>query len=301
MGRGKWSGIALAGLAVVPCVAAPAAAADRGDRVRAVTSDTYPVSIRIDERTQGLAAVARAGIRRRADGRAHAAATTRIGRARVASGAVHASSTFACVSNRRRDGFVTYEPVQVKADEDAYFSKYTFHLYKQNRARRLTAPTGRYSSKQFEMCAAGGADTRGGNRLTRAVAMFTLRTQYDRLIGWKWGSAQREGTVSASLSFAVPVKPVSIGATVNVNSKDGFKGAVGPDGQAPEDFEQFKFNEVNSIFETGTTWRWQGSTSFDGNVGHALWELPQSARNPRTDVATNVRWHCGHLFGIGCA
>jgi hypothetical protein len=125
MGRGKWSGIALAGLAVLPCAAAPAAAADRGDRVRAVTSDTYPVSIGIDGRTQRLAAVARAGIRHLADGRARAAATTRIGRARVASGAVHASSTFACVSNRRRDGFVTYEPVQVEADEDAYFSEYT--------------------------------------------------------------------------------------------------------------------------------------------------------------------------------
>jgi hypothetical protein len=301
MEQGKWFGIALAGLAGLPWGAAPAAAADRGDRVRAVTSDTYPVSLRIDER-QRLAAVARPGIRELADGRAHAASNKRIGPARVSSGgAAHASSTFACVSNRRRNGFVTYEPVQVEADEDAYFSKYTFHLYKQNRARRLTAPTGRYSSKQFEMCAAGGADTRGGNRLTRAVAMFTLRTQYDRLIGWKWGSAQREGTVSASLSFAVPVKPVSIGGTVNVNSKDGFRGAVGPDGKAPEDFERFKFNEVNSIFETGSTWRWQGSTNFDGNVGHALWELPQSARNPRTDVATNVRWHCGRPFGIGCA
>jgi hypothetical protein len=301
MGRGKWFGIALAALAALPGVATPAAADDRRDRVRAVTSDTYPVSFTIDEERQRLAGVARPGTRRVTGDRAHAAAATRLGRARVSSGVARASSEFPCVSNRRRDGFVAYEPVQVRADEDQYYSKYSFHLYKQNRARRLTAPTGVYSSKQFEMCAAGGADTKGGNRLTRAVAMFTLRTEIDRLIGWKWGSSQREGTVSASLSFAVPVKPVSIGGTVNVSSKDGFKGALGPDGQAPAEFERFKFNQVNSTFETGTTWRWQGSTSFDGNVGHALWELPQSARNPRTDVATNVRWHCGHLFGIGCS
>lgn len=301
MDRGRRLGIAVL-LVVAPMgVAAPVAAGERGDKVRAVTSDTYPVSFTIDERRHRLTAVAHLGVRHVTDRRARAAATTRLGRARVSSGFARASSGYTCVNNRSRAGFVTYEPTRVRADEDQYYSQYLFHLYKQNRARRLTAPSGRYSTKQFEMCSAGGARTKGGNRLSRAIGMLTLRTEIERLIGWKWGRAQRDGNVSASLTFAVPVKPVSVEGTVSVNSKDRFTGTQGPDRAAPAEYERFKFNQVNSIFETGTTWRWQGSTGFDGNVGHALWELPQSARNPRTDVATNVRWHCGHPFGIGCA
>jgi hypothetical protein len=291
-------GIAICAVAlVVPATAS----ANAGDRVSRVTVESYPAIVSVD----GATASARPlrGVRRVLDAQGRtvsrssflAAAPRRV----VAS---TADTGYACVNNRQRRGFVAYTPWRRSASKDAYYFQYVYSLYKQNRARRLVSPSGRnYRSKQYEMCSTGNAHSRGGNHLSRAVTSFTTANTRSQIIGWKWGKGTRQGTVSASLGFAVPVGPVTINGSVDVHPQDTFTGGQGPDKDASDIFDGHELNQVNAMWEGSDTFRWQGSTHFEGNVGHGLWEYRQSSRAPTFYIEPSVRWFCGHPFGIGCA
>ena len=291
-------GVAILGVALI-CPAG--AAAKAGDRVGRVTVESYPAIVSVD----GASASARPlrGIRRVLDARGHTvSASTFAAGAPQRVIASTADAGYACVNNRSRRGFVAYTPWHRSANEDAYYFQFIYSLYKQNRARRLTSPSGRrYRSKQYEMCSTGNAHARGGNHLSRAVTSFTTTNRQSRIIGWKAGKGARSGTVSASLGFAVPVGPVTINGSVDVHPQDTFSGGQGPDKDASDVFKGHELNQVNAMWEGSDTFRWQGSTHFEGNVGHGLWEYRQTTKGPSFYIEPSVRWFCGHPFGIGCA
>ncbi len=278
------------------------ALAAKRDRVSRVTVDSYPAIVSAD----GAAVTARAlpGVRRVLDARGHTVSRSTFSTAapgRAVAGS--AANGYACVNNRRRRGFVAYSPWKRDASEDAYYFQYIYSLYKQNRARTLvsTSTGRRYRSKQYEMCTTGGAHSRGGNHLSRAVTSFTTTNRSSKIIGWKWGKGTKGSTVSASLGFAVPVGPVTINGSVDIHPQDTLTGGQGPDQDASSVFRGHEFNQVNAIWEGSDTFRWQGSTHFEGNVGHALWEYRQTSRAPSFYIEPSVRWFCGHPFGVGCA
>jgi hypothetical protein len=291
-------GVAIFGVALVWPATVSAKA---GDRVARVMVDSYPAIVSVD----GATASARplAATRRVLDARGRTVSQSSFAAEapqRVLAGT--AATGYACVNNRSRNGFVAYTPWRRSASQDAYYFQYIYSLYKQNRARRLVSPSGtRYRSKQYEMCSTGNAHSRGGNHLSRAVTSFTTSNRRSQIIGWKAGKGVRQGTVSASLGFAVPVGPVTINGSVDVHPQDTFSGGQGPDKDASDVFDGHELNQVNAMWEGSDTFRWQGSTHFEGNVGHGLWEYRQTSRAPGFYIEPSVRWFCGHPFGIGCA
>lgn len=294
----RW-GIAIVGIALL----SPAGAygAKPGDRVKKVTVESYPAVVTVD----GATASARPlrGVRRVLDarGRTVSSSTFAAGAPQrfVAS---QADTGYACINNKQRRGFVAYAPWRRSASKDAYYFQYIYSLYKQNRARRLVGASGRrYRTKQYELCSTGNAHSRGGNHLSRAVTSFATTNRVSRVIGWKAGKGARAGTVSASLGFAVPVGPVTINGSVDVHPQDTFSGGQGPDQDASSAFKGHERNQVNAMWEGSDTFRWQGSTHFEGNVGHGLWEYRQTTAAPSFLIEPSVRWFCGHPFGIGCA
>lgn len=216
--------------------------------------------------------------------------------ASLAARAGASQSGYTCVNNRRRRGFTAYTPQPITQSTDAYYVRHVYHLYKQNRARVLDDD---YNSKQFEACSVGGAHSRGGNRLSRVVSMMSMFSR-DRLIGQKWDSGKEVSDAKANLKFAVPIKPVTIEGSVDVHPTYTITGSQGPDKQAPDGWDGYAYNQVNAIWEGSHTWRWQGSTQFQGNVGHALWELPQRSRTPQIVYAQDHERFCGKVAGIGC-
>ncbi len=277
-------------------VAGPAYAAS-GDTVHESTKVNQEMTIKPDARGSGTSV---GGVR------ARATRVSRSGRV-LASKALATASTAApaagiarsggCVKNKRRRGFVSYAPRYSRAKTDAYEFQYVFHLYKQSNARRRGE--GKAKTKQYEMCAIGGGRAKGGNRLERARSSMAAKTKSSTILGpGDWGKGKEEPSAEASLSFEVPVKPVTISGTLSVHPQDLLTGGQGTD--RSKSFGDYSFNQVNGIWQGGSTFRFQGSTNFQGNVAIGLWEYLQSSPGPRFAVSAGLERHCSHPYGIGC-
>lgn len=304
MGNRRLNTRRIAIVAAVCCIVgtAPAQASrtSAADRVQQTVSEGYTVKLSFDSRDRATATALR--------GRRSVRSRTAGGRVRSASiapaslrSATASASNYTCVENRKRRGFVAYTPLPMTRSNDARYLRFVYHRYKQNRARRFNRDEpGEYVSKQIEVCSVGGGQSRGGNRLSRVVTMMTMKSS-DRLIGQKWDSGEEQSKANASLTFAVPVKPVDISATINVHPTYKLTGGQGPDKQGPDSFEPIAYNQVNAAWEGSSTFRWQGSTHFQGNVGHALWELPQSQPTPEIYYSMNHERFCGRPPPFSCA
>jgi hypothetical protein len=292
--------VVAAAVPLLPSLAAPelGAAGDdtAGRRVAQLesTSATAVVTFDAKDRPHVRALPGRSEVRARS-GRVLRSA--KVARTSLDSGASASASGYTCVNNRHRRGFVAYSPQAITWSTKAYYQRHLYHLYKQNRARRLDS---RYRSKQWEACSVGGAHARGGNRLSRVVSMMTMVTRKDRLVGWKWDSGKEVPTARANLKFAVPIKPVTIEGSVDVHPTYTLTGSQGPDKQGLDTWDSYVHNQVNAIWEGSSTFRWQGSTHFQGNVGHALWELPQQSRTPEIRYSQDHERFCGRVWPIGC-
>jgi hypothetical protein len=294
-------GVAGSGLAALAlCLAAaPVGLAASRDRVGAVVLDRYAGAVSLGDGAAAVHPRALPGdrITRGAAARASSTHVLAPGRVNVAGGA-RAASGYTCVNDRRRRGFVAYRPFYFTVNKKAIYIQFVYNIYKQNRARRLQGVGG---SKQLEMCSTGGAHARGGNHLSRVGTHFAATNRSPTIIGSRWGTKTRSSNVSASLGFAVPVGPVTINGSVSVHPQDSFTGGQGPDKDTAGKFDPYVDNQVNGLWEGSSTFRWQGSTHFEGNVAHGLWEYPQRAPSPRFVYQATHERFCGHPFGIGCA
>lgn len=203
-----------------------------------------------------------------------------------------------CQFSKKRRGFRQIGTRRQYENNDAWYIRYKYFIYKQNRARTRRGKGGRrVRTKQFEMCSSGGAKGKDGNRIDRVASFMTLRTRKDRLIGQKWGTGEDKATARAQLSFATR-GPVSIGASIPIGDNGKLTGSQGPDKDNPKRLDPFVTNQVNGLWEGGLGVILNaGSSGFQGNISHALWELPQRSRTPRFDVEAGLRYHCGRPFG----
>ena len=96
----------------------------------------------------------------------------------------------------------------------------------------------------------------------------------------------------------MPVKAVTISGTLSVHPQDLLTGGQGSD--RTKSFGDYSFNQVNGVWQGGSTFRFQGSTNFQGNVAIGLWEYLQAGRGPRFAASAGIEKHCGRLGGIGC-
>jgi hypothetical protein len=187
-------------------------------------------------------------------------------------------ATFAatCVNNKTTPQFRANKPIPVTFDDpNIGGSSYVFHLYSVDRARTA----GGKEQFQIEVCFTGGADAYNRRLVEVTAAAAAADTQPHR-IGESWGTDSQNGVVSSSLSFNMGVGPISIGGSVPVTVGGEFKGSAGtrnsllgdvtPPG-SPHNIQ----NQVNSGWNRGNFFD-LGATGFKGNVGHGLWEWPQS-------------------------
>jgi hypothetical protein len=186
---------------------------------------------------------------------------------------------YACISNRPEDAeFRVYQPRYVSYLNRAEYVQFTYHLYKRSHARLVRNE----QRKQFEMCTAGGAHSRGGWRLTRVVSSFTAATPVATIIGSKGGNhVDENGVLQSSLDFAVDKGPITISASLTPSRQNTFAWSQGPD----KDLDlgrhnRFAFNQVNTYWESPDTFIFDGSTQFQGNVGQGLYALRQTDRDP---------------------
>ncbi|MGH2840318.1 MAG: hypothetical protein ACRDKY_05790 [Solirubrobacteraceae bacterium] len=206
-----------------------------------------------------------------------------------------------CEPDGMRKGFKYLGSTHRGDDNPAYYILYAYFMYKQSKARKYGESRTRYT-KQLEMCSAGGASSKGGNRLDNAITIMSLRTQKPRLIDRTWDTGTDQSHADASMTFEVGKAPVTVSATLTgLNPQDRLAGRQGHHKAATADtFGRFKFNQVNAEWDgrSGPS-VYAGSTGYQGNVGHALWELPERARTPTFAVEAVVYYHCGRVFG-GC-
>ena len=190
-----------------------------------------------------------------------------------------------CQYSKTRKGFSQIGTRRQYGDNPAWYIRYKYFIYKQDRARTRRGKGGRrVRTKQLEMCSSGGAKGKDGNRIDRVVSYMTLRTRKDRLIGQKWATGEDKSSAGARLTFATP-GPVSIGASIPIGDNGKLTGGQGPDKDTPKRMKPFQVNQVYGLWEGGLGVIINaGSSGFQGNVSHALWELPKTARTPRFDV-----------------
>lgn len=288
---------ALGSAAALAAGAGPAGAApkDDGKRVDSSTTDAFAATLTLEGASKGVKQHAgERTVRARKAGREY------VSRGAPERGVASARGSFSCVYNHRRKGFVAYAPIAQGNSTGDYETHTVFHAYIQNRARKLVGPRGAYRSKQIETCAIGGVQGKDGNKITRYASHMALDAKKSKIIGWKWDEGHEESEANATLKFAVSKGPVSIGADLPVNPAYDLRGSHAGDEKAPSYFDGLGANQVNALWESSDTFRWQGSSEYQGNVGHGLWELRQSRPSPGVKIGWSLQYHCSHPYGIGC-
>jgi hypothetical protein len=291
---GKRLAGALVGTVVVSGLGA-AAAAPAAHRHAPVALDTYGVTFKLD-RSGNPVVRARPGRHTvlGGNGRAVASRSLKRGTAPLANAG---AQTGTCLANRRRRGFVDKGVIHREyANNKAYYVRFLYFYYRQNNARR--AGPRRRLQRQFEICTVGGAHSKGGNRLDRVMSYMVFTSKRDRLIKWDWGVGKDVGKASRSLTFSVPIKPVTIGASIPIGGSGRLTGAQGYDKDTPKDLRGYEFNQVVGLWEGPTG----GSTDFEGNVAHGLWEIPQRtppSKVPAWGLEAGVEYECGRVI-VSC-
>jgi hypothetical protein len=293
---GKRVAGALAGTVVLSGLVAAAAAPAAYTRQHSAKSlDTYGATFKLD-RSGNPVVRTRPGTHTVLGGGGRAVASRSLSRG-AAPRAGTAAQTGSCLPNRHRRGFVDKGVIHREyANNKAYYVRFLYFYYRQNNARR--AGPRRRLQRQFEICTVGGAHSKGGNRLDRVMSYMVFTSKKDRLIKWDWGVGKDVGKASRSLTFSVPVKPVTIGASIPIGGSGRLTGAQGYDKDTPKDLRGYEFNQVVGLWEGPTG----GSTDFEGNVAHGLWEIPQrtpASKVPAWGLEAGVEYECGRIFG-GC-
>ena len=139
-------------------------------------------------------------------------------------------------------------------------------------ARRLN---GRQWTFQVETCGTGGGHTWNHRHQYFDGQGQMLEYRADHMIGWKWASAVKQGTVSASLNFQVNVGVVTIGGSTNVANYGTHSGTTGKDPNVswPKRWRKYNANRINEFYMSPHTFKFNGTGSEEGNVGHSLYEF----------------------------
>jgi hypothetical protein len=293
---GKRVAGALAGTVVLGgLVAAAAAPAAHTRHHSAKALDTYGATFKLD-RSGNPVVRTRPGTHTVLGGGGRAVASRSLSRG-AAPRAGTSAQTGSCLPNRHRRGFVDKGVIHREyANNKAYYVRFLYFYYRQNNARR--AGPRRRLQRQFEICTVGGAHSKGGNRLDRVMSYMVFTSKKDRLIKWDWGVGKDVGKASRSLTFSVPIKPVTIGASIPIGGSGRLTGAQGYDKDTPKGLRGYEFNQVVGLWEGPT----RGSTDFEGNVAHGLWEIPQRtppSKVPAWGLDAGVRYECGRIF-VSC-
>lgn len=211
--------------------------------------------------------------------------------------------TYNCVvKTNQNSNFRGYTPVTWYQSGNSYSSSWTFHPYSIDNARYLYNSSGiRYATFQLEDCFSGGGTS--WNSWHQWYNVGSTTTSKSR-IGSTWAQGTTsDGTATSTLSFTVSAGPVKIGATTTITPGAGTN--TGSTGHDPNESyypysSSYDPNRVNANWQSAHTFIWDGTGSFIGNNGHALWEMPENSKTTTLYNYIGVQFLCGAIFG-SCA
>lgn len=218
----------------------------------------------------------------------------------LASTATPTGESYGCIRHGNNANLTIYTPKYVSANNNKYYMQFIYHKYMITNARQFANGTW---TRQFEWCTAGGGSTKNGYHTKTVGSTVTTNTSTPRIVGWKWGTTTVDSTVSATLGFKVgdPKGVVNLDGSVQVHPRDTYTGTQGPWSAASDSANGYPQNEVSTYYQCGCPWNYSGSSDYQGNVGHGLWEWPMSDTTTKAfpHTATIVGF-CSHPYGINC-
>lgn len=212
-----------------------------------------------------------------------------------------AAASDGCTYDRSRDGFRVMVPQRYSSDGRVDTEQAVLQVFKVNRAATEYAGNVRVTAKQFILCGWAGEQTHNGWKSHRWTFAFWLRTSIPRLLGSpRWSTGATNGQTSTSMSFSVDNGPVTIGISHATTGDGTYDGTVDETADVKlyekylhDDVSAFKFNIVNAF--------WKGdSGDYHAPVGEALYEMPQSSRNPRADFYQINSVYCSKFWLLTC-
>jgi hypothetical protein len=198
-----------------------------------------------------------------------------------------------------------YQPRAIYREGNSYEIRYFYAFWSIAYSRQLA---GVGYTWQLEGCTRGGGSVWNGYRQTFDGSLMTLQAVNNREIGDAWPThVSSGGQLVSSLAFKVDAGPVTIGANINLSGHDSYNGNTGANPHYCVDqphciSSDWNINRVNTYYTAPTTYRWNGTSSYQGNDGHGLWEYPQNYDHSSITwwMESNLYAHCQNWDGIGC-
>jgi hypothetical protein len=210
-----------------------------------------------------------------------------------------ALGSFACVVDKDDNPrFKAYVAEQLGNQGKNYSFSWTFFRYSVDNARRVYTTSGSfYESFQLETCFVGGGTSSNWWHQWYQGASATATRQR---IGYSWGKGETSsGSVSTSLSFSVSAGPVTIGASTSISPGKGtLAGSTGKDANAYEYpySSALDNNRVNATWTSPDNDDYDGTGQYIGNIGNALWEMPEASKTAVIDAWASARYFCARPF-----
>lgn len=222
------------------------------------------------------------------------------------------TTQYSCLNNRSGEGFHVEDTERADGTSDQYDYSFAWHTYSYERARFVS---GFGHTLQVEICSIGGLDMQGGWRST-VVGQGQAFSPGDSTpvhnesksyrIGKEWGAGPTQSSTTRSLGFSVGggKTPISISGSVSQNASDTLQGSYAP--PYSDEFSKHNLNAVNGWWQDdchnsfGGCSTVSGSSDFQGQVVHGLWEFKQKAKRDRTfvfPIRIYTAAHCANIFG----
>jgi len=207
---------------------------------------------------------------------------------------------FPCVSEGNRPGFAAQKVEHLFYKTHNDMAEFSFFPYAADNARR--DPSTYAGSKQWLICATGGADANNGSRTVMTGPGVAFRDSRDTYkLGQIWKEGKTPASYSLNLGFEVPTDAVTIKAGITQTPTASLRGSFRPPFKA-SDVDAYSRNGANGWWEdscaprcTGTG----GSSNYQGSVVEALWQFPQDKPVSANDFAMSgfFMHRCANPFG----
>jgi hypothetical protein len=269
-------------------------------RVTSTTGVNAGFEIRLDRRTHTYSVTAPKGtvVTRNLAGTVTARQSARVAVASGSPGGMKPNTigSYDCiVETQQNSNFRGYQPSTLTANGNSYTIRWQFNPYSVDYARFIS----NYWTFQVEVCFTGGGTS--WNHWHQWYNSGTTTTTGPGLIGSAWGQGDSNSTsTSSTISFQVGAGPVSIGASTTITPGAGsFGGGTGHEPNASQTNPGPDSNRVYAYFQSPDTWIWDGTGSFEGNNGHALYEEPEVGGSVVDDYFyLSAQYLCGVAYGL---
>jgi hypothetical protein len=207
--------------------------------------------------------------------------------------------SYRCVINTKANSnFRAYTPEVWGQSGNSYTNRWTFNGYSVDNARFVS---GRWTFQTEQCVTGGGTSWNSWHQYFNGASTTESGTQ---LLGQTWGTGVSNSSTSTTLNFNVSAGPVQIGASTTITPGVGsYTGSTGHDPNIvgyPYS-SGLDVNRVNANFVSPHSWVWDGTGSFEGNNGQALWETSESGASVSTYNFIGMKLFCAKTGFSGCA